>query len=193
MPNKLKREPIPDEICLATGRLALSFAEFEHLLTLHISDLLALEEVRLVILLGQSSFRNVSEITRYLHKNGTDAPPVIMETVLSDWALDGQRMRNCLCHGVYLGVDEEGIRYFRLARRLEGQGFPSLEVWGLRDDDIIAFADHMPGHLEMTEKVLRLEASRRKSLSQPLSRRPKGQPRNERREKRPPPPPPSLK
>lgn len=191
--SALTAKPISEADYTHAGKIMRAFAEIDDMLTLHIGNLTGVDPARATILLGRSPLSAKINTAATLAKLASAAAAATHATVFDSTLLViGQKFRNALAHGTYLGVDSDGAYAFLTptptdasAERLQ------LEVLAIDPASLADVATKLLVALPEIERVLRLTTLRQRRFPQRLEAHPKGQPQRKKGAKHQRPPKPS--
>jgi hypothetical protein len=159
------------------GRLLRACAEIENLLSLYLFELADVDRECGIALIGKAPAKSRLVIAQKLAGTGTDIAQKLRECFIESGHKEAVDARNCLAHGTFLGLDDDGRYTFE------------NEVWELEIEEdervlytqTVAFSGPEIGHLAtsteklipVVEKKLGLRSLRQKLRQLPLRAHPK--------------------
>lgn len=185
---------LEDQHLLSIGRLVRAFAGIEEVVSAYIAALARLTPSELLTLLGKAALRRRLDMAESLAKlAGNEEYARYCAAFPSEFfrALD---IRNAVAHGVFIGVDSEGMLSFLTDKTDLPDGSTAIQiVLGVAPEELDRLSHSTQQNVEITAKLLRLRSSLQKHQQQVLRPHRKAQPRRKAGETPAPQPQPSQK
>ena len=169
MPDPSPANFIPWALDLGThaaiGKLVRACAEIEDIVTLYIAQLSGIDIGTTAVLLGRSTHSSKLTILEYLAKMKGEHE--VFKAAFNGLT-NGIKARNHVCHGVYIGRDQNGQLGFLTTDRVEPDGEIVVQkVQAYKVETLESIASKMSAYVPMLEHRLQLDALRdtRRGLS----------------------------